>query len=99
MKELTLRNVPVEMQTRMKQALQDVWQAIGPDVLYAYDQEAVTVEQATLPGTHVRDIVLDMGYQSDYSGDKEALDMLYKLTWNARRKIAKEAFPERRYGW
>lgn len=95
-KEIQLRKIPQEMRERMKRALNEIWQAIGPDVLRAYAEEG---ESAELPRSQVIDIVLDMGYQSTYTHDKEALCVLYELTWNARQKIAKEAFPYRRYGW
>ncbi len=99
-KELTLKSVPVEMQERIKAALNNVWQAIGPDILNAYDEESGTRERATLKRSEVIDIVLDHGYgNNNYSGDKEAMLILYKLSWGSMQKIAKEAFPHKVYGW
>lgn len=80
-------------------ALEDMWNAIADDCFV--DDYGRHDGRKQLKGTEVRDIVGDRFYGGgdwfDEAHMREASDLYTKLSYSARRKILKEAFPDKIY--
>lgn len=91
-KLLTIRDVPAEMQNRIRVALNKTWNEIGDDVLNLARSEG----KESVRRSEVIELVLD---RLDMHGnDKEAAETVYNLAPATRMKLAKQVFTYPRYG-
>jgi hypothetical protein len=79
-----------EFETRLAQAANRTWQAIGFDVLNA-------AEADSLPRDEVVECVMD--YLSMYGRDKEVSDAFEHLPFEEKVQLLTKAFPYERYGF
>jgi hypothetical protein len=94
--ELPLKSVPKEMQERIKRAMHNTWDAIGGDALTMV-QECNGRDYMTK--AEVIEMVCDAGYMDMYGEDKEAYKVFDQLSYDDMKKLGKEAFTYKRYGW
>lgn len=84
----------IEEEERIIWKMRQDWQAVGGDVLL----NIADYPNASVSGTTVRDIALDRFREYMYH-DKELAWKWDQLSYNQRMKVAKKAFPLRRYVW
>lgn len=93
MKKKTYRNIKTvdeEMKKRIIRAMSRTWDYIGCDLL--------SETEGDIPQSEVIEVVLDADRVTMFGNDKEAAKVLYELSYNAMKNLAKEAFPFKRYG-
>jgi hypothetical protein len=96
-KEITYKEVPEEMKSRISQMANTTWQQIASDVLT--NDMGEPDYRKNLPRSHVVEIVCDADYMLYHGYDKEAYQYWCTLSWELRHRLVKEAFPFARYGW
>lgn len=84
-----IKTVDEEMKKRIIQAMYKTWNYIGCDLIS---------ETGDLSQSEVIEVVLDADRVTTFGSDKEAAKVLYELSYNAMKTLAKEAFPFKRYG-
>jgi hypothetical protein len=77
------------MKKRIIMAMSKTWNYIGHDLL---------TETGDISQAEVIEVVLDADRVLSFGGDHDAAKTLYELSYNAMKKIGKEAFPLKRYG-
>ncbi len=85
-----IKTVDEEMKKRIIKAMLKTWDYISCDLLSETDDD--------IPQSEVIEVVLDANRVSMFGDDKEAAQILYELSYNAMKTLAKEAFPSKRYG-
>ena len=82
--------------------LQDTWQQIAYDVLGAVAAEKnKNIDSVTIPRSDVIEVTLDADHPEmciHSQPERDAYKKFKLLGYNARIKIAREAFPHTRYG-
>jgi hypothetical protein len=77
------------MKKRILRAMYRTWDYIGHDLL---------CETGDISQAEVIEVVLDADRVTFFGDDKEAARILYELSYPEMKKLAKEAFPFKRYG-
>jgi hypothetical protein len=84
--------MPKDLRQELIQALRDTWQAVGPDVLGAPE------ENQTLHRETVMDMVAECLYFQEYHA-AAAIKLFRRMTPDEKTVLMKEAFPDEVYGW
>jgi len=80
------------MESRIIDALNNTWDAIGADILEANGKKDITREL-------VIEVVLDADSFSMYGDDEEAVAAFRVLEKEERKEVLRKAFPYNRYGY
>lgn len=88
-----------EMDSRLIGIAKDTWDTIGGDILQSMEEMG---EKASMPRSHVIEVVCDADYMFSHGRDPEAY--AYYLYLRDKQpshlnKVMKEAFPYKTYGW
>jgi hypothetical protein len=89
MGNMKIKDLDEDMKKRIIRAMSRTWDYIGHDLLY----ETGDISQA-----EVIEVVLDADRVTSHGGDYDAAKTLYELSYPEMKKLAKEAFPFKRYG-
>jgi hypothetical protein len=94
--KLRLKDVSPEMRKRIIRAMGSTWDAIGGDTLQCVEDCG---GKTPIPRSHVIEMVCDADRMAMYGNDRETYEMTKKLSYDDLKKLGKEAFPYKRYGW
>jgi len=97
MKINRIKDVPKEMVERIQAMGNHTWEVIGSDILV--DDMGKPDYSKNIPRSHVVEIVMDCDNVMTFGNDKEAYEVYKTLSPNLQKRIIKEGFPFKTYGW